>query len=106
MLVIHRLIWNPWNTAHIARHDVTPAEVDELCKAGPLVQEAYKGRLVASGKTAAGRFLVVILAPRQSQMCTTPSRPIQRAANTAACTSKRKGRRKQHDNEKQQDTNV
>lgn len=63
MLVIHRLIWNPWNTAHIARHDVTPAEVDELCKAGPLVQEAYKGRLVASGKTAAGRFLVVILAP-------------------------------------------
>jgi hypothetical protein len=57
------LIWNPWNTAHIARHDVTPDEVSEVCKADPLVQEAYGGRLVISGKTVAGRFLVIILAP-------------------------------------------
>ncbi len=63
MLAIQRLIWDAWNTAHIARHAVTPDEVDEICSADPLVQAAARGRLVVSGKTAAGRFLVVILAP-------------------------------------------
>jgi hypothetical protein len=63
MLAIHRLIWDTWNVAHIARHGVTPDEVDELCNAGPLVQEGNESRLVVSGKTAASRFLVVIIAP-------------------------------------------
>ncbi len=63
MLAITKLIWDAWNTTHIARHDVTPDEVEEICSADPLVQATDKGRLVVSGKTAAGRFLVVILAP-------------------------------------------
>ncbi len=63
MLVVRRLIWDAWNTAHIARHDVTPDEVDELCIADPLVQQGKKGRLALSGLTSAGRFLVVILDP-------------------------------------------
>jgi len=63
MLVVRRLIWDSWNIDHIARHDVTPEEVDELCQADPLVQQGKKGRLALSGLTLAGRFLVVILDP-------------------------------------------
>ncbi len=29
MIVIRRLIWNSWNIEHIARHDVTPDEVED-----------------------------------------------------------------------------
>lgn len=64
MLVIHQLFWDDWNTAHIARHDVTREEIDEICHGEPLVQQGKKGRLAVSGKTAAGRFLVVILDPK------------------------------------------
>jgi hypothetical protein len=63
MLVVRRLIWDAWNTAHIARHEVTRAEVDEICHAHPVVQQGNKGRAALSGKTAAGRFLIVILDP-------------------------------------------
>jgi uncharacterized protein len=62
-MLIAQLTWDARNTAHIARHHVTPDEVNEICNADPLVQEAKNGRFVVSGKTAAGRFLVVILAP-------------------------------------------
>lgn len=47
----------------MARHDVTPTEVEEICKRDPLVQQGKKGRLAVSGKTATGRFLVIILDP-------------------------------------------
>ena len=50
---------------HIARHEVTPDEVEDICNASPLAQEGSDGRLVVSGKTTAGRLLVVILAPSQ-----------------------------------------
>lgn len=62
-MIIVQLVWDADNTAHIARHNVTPEEVDELCKADPLVQQGKKGRLAVSGKTSTGRFLVVILDP-------------------------------------------
>jgi hypothetical protein len=29
MLFVRRLIWDTWNIAHIARHDVIPEEVEE-----------------------------------------------------------------------------
>jgi hypothetical protein len=64
MLVIHQLVWDAWNTEHIARHAVVPKEIDELCATSPLVQEGKQGRLAVSGKTVAGRFLVAILDPR------------------------------------------
>jgi len=62
-MLVARLIWDTWNTDHIARHDVTADEVEEICKSNQLVQQGKKGRLAVSGKTAAGRFLVVILDP-------------------------------------------
>ena len=46
---------------HIARHDVTPQEVVEVCHGDPLVQEGKKGRSLVLGPTLAGRMLTVVL---------------------------------------------
>jgi uncharacterized DUF497 family protein len=63
MLVVRRLIWDTWNVAHIARHRVTPEEVEEVCQGTPVTSTTYKGRLRVVGPTADGRMLTAILAP-------------------------------------------
>jgi uncharacterized DUF497 family protein len=63
MLSVRRLIWDAWNVAHIARHDVIPEEVEEVCHDQPVTSETYKGRLRVVGLTQSGRILTVILAP-------------------------------------------
>ena len=63
MLSVRRLIWDAWNVAHIARHDVIPEEVEEVCHDQPITSETYKGRLRVVGLTQSGRILTVILAP-------------------------------------------
>jgi uncharacterized protein len=62
---IRRLIWDTFNVAHIARHNVTPEEVEEVCHGTAFFSEnTYKGRLRVIGSNAAGRLLTVILAPQ------------------------------------------
>lgn len=61
MLYIRRLIWDQWNVAHIARHDVTPGETEEVCQGTYITRQAYKGRVMVIGPTNAGRMLAVIL---------------------------------------------
>jgi len=63
MIFIQRLIWDEWNVAHIARHDVVPDEVEEICQSDPLVQQGHHGRTVVVGATTAGRMLEVVLDP-------------------------------------------
>ena len=65
--VIKRLIWDEWNIDHIARHDVLPEEVEEVCKSDPLVQTGNKGRVVTIGLTKAKRWLEVILDPEMEE---------------------------------------
>ena len=62
MICIRRLVWDTWNVAHIARHQVTSDEVEEVCNGRPTFSETYKERLRVVGPTNAGRFLTVILA--------------------------------------------
>ncbi len=63
MVYISRLRWDDWNRAHIARHDVTRDEAEEVCH-GPYIDgEANKGRIILIGPTATGRMLAVILDP-------------------------------------------
>ncbi len=62
--MVVRLIWDPWNVTHIARHEVTPDEVEEVCHGDPMTSETYGGRLRVVGQTLAGRVLTLILAPR------------------------------------------
>ncbi len=61
MLVIRRLVWDPWNVAHIARHGVTPEEVEEVCHGEPVVQVGKKGRSLVFGPTLSSRMLTVVL---------------------------------------------
>lgn len=61
MIVVRRLIWDDWNVPHIARHDVSPREVIEVCHGDPVVQEGKKGRSLVFGPTQAGRMLTVVL---------------------------------------------
>ena len=65
MLLVRRLIWDSWNIAHIARHDVIPEEVEEVCHGQPVTSQTYKGRLRVAGPTRSGRMLTVILAPTE-----------------------------------------
>lgn len=59
--------WTEWSEEHIARHDVTAREVEEVCFSGPLFRRG-RGRgerrsYLAYGQTAAGRYLLVVLRP-------------------------------------------
>jgi len=67
MLTIRRLIWDPWNVSHIARHHVTPEEVEQVCHGQPITSQTYKGRLRVVGPTRRRRMLTVILAPTDQQ---------------------------------------
>ena len=66
-LVIKSLIWDDWNVAHIARHDVLPNEVEEVCAGNRIEREAYRQRIFLVGTTKTGRILTVILEPREEQ---------------------------------------
>ena len=65
MLFVRRLIWDTWNIAHIARHDVIPEEMEEVCHGQPMTSQTYKGRLRVVGPTHSRRMLTVILAPAE-----------------------------------------
>ena len=63
VLVINTLIWDDWNKNHIARHDVTPEEVEEVCQSKYLVLDGHHGRFVIVGTTQANRVLAIIIDP-------------------------------------------
>ena len=62
---IHELIWPEDRIDHIARHGVTPAEVEEACFGKALVQRARsEGEnpvYYVLGQTAAGRYLFCVV---------------------------------------------
>lgn len=80
MLIVRRLIWDDWNVAHIARHEVIPEEVEQVCHGAPVTSETYKGRLRVVGPTEAGRMLTVILDPEDEEAVYYPitARPADR----------------------------
>lgn len=61
MVKVLKLIWDAWNMSHIARHNVIPEEVEQVCHTDPIVQKGKKGRLLVFGPTDKGRMLAVIL---------------------------------------------
>lgn len=62
---IHRLIWPEERIDHIARHGVTPEEVEEVCFDRPLVlrakAEGANPVYHVLGQTAAGRYLFCVV---------------------------------------------
>ena len=67
VIVIHELIWDEWNKAHIARHDVMKEEVEQVCKSDFIVFDGYAGRFIVVGVTEVGRVLAVILDPEPEE---------------------------------------
>lgn len=55
------LVWDEWNVKHIAKHNVTKVEVEEIFVRTVRVKKSYKGRLIVFGKTREKRLLTVIL---------------------------------------------
>ena len=60
---IHSLIWNDWNVEHIARHEVEPEEVEQVCHGNFIASQTYKGRIRITGPTTDERMLAIILKP-------------------------------------------
>ena len=62
MITVRKLIWYSWNVQHIARHNITPDEVEAVCHNNPLILRGQKkNRLVLIGPLGEGSLLVVIL---------------------------------------------
>lgn len=62
---VTELLWDEHNEAHIARHGVEPEEVEEVIM-NPVTRwgrsDTHRpGRLIAFGRTAVGRALLVVL---------------------------------------------
>jgi len=53
--------------AHIARHNVTPDEVEEVSHGPFIARQAYHGRLMLIGPTQEGRMLTVVLGPEPNE---------------------------------------
>lgn len=64
MLLIQNLIWEQKNTDHIARHNVVPEEVDDVCYGWHVVRQSKFGRLFIIGPTLTGRMLTIIIEHR------------------------------------------
>lgn len=62
-VTVQRLIWDEWNVSHIAGHEVTPDEVEQVCHGAFVVLQGYAGRLLLLGPTVEGRMLVAVLEP-------------------------------------------
>ena len=64
VISIKKLIWDEWNEEHIAIHNVSKKEVEEVCHSEIIVLDGHSGRLVVIGMTASGeRILAIVLDP-------------------------------------------
>ena len=63
MLQVVQLIWDNWNVKHIARHKVSPNEVEQACSSEVVVLGGKKGRLIVLGLTKANRLIAIVLDP-------------------------------------------
>ena len=68
MIVINGLVWDDWNRDHLASHNVTTEEVEEVCHGKYKVIESYRKRIQISGKTKSGRKLTIILSPENREL--------------------------------------
>jgi uncharacterized DUF497 family protein len=60
-VIIDELEWDDENIEHIARHNVTPKEVEDVCYSLHIIEKAGEQRYILSGQSASGRFLNVVI---------------------------------------------
>jgi uncharacterized DUF497 family protein len=79
MVTVNRLVWDSFNVPHVARHKVTPEEVEEVCQGDAVDLQSYRGRIILIGPSRAGRMLAVVLDPRgHGVYCPVTARPASR----------------------------
>jgi hypothetical protein len=61
MILVRGLVWDVWNKEHIARHGVSPDEVEEVCHSRYQAIESFRGRVQLTGKTKKEKRLTIIL---------------------------------------------
>jgi uncharacterized DUF497 family protein len=60
----YRFWWDDNNIEHIANYGVEPYEAEEVIDDDPYIVKAGSGKYVAYGQTDAGRYLLVVFAPK------------------------------------------
>jgi len=61
-MYIRELVWDDYRIDHIARHDVEPFEVEDVCDSVLTVTfRQGKNRYRVYGQTAEGRYLFIVL---------------------------------------------
>lgn len=60
-MIIADLEWDDENVEHIARHNVSPQEVEDVCFGLHISERQSDQRYVLSGQTAVGRCLNVVV---------------------------------------------
>lgn len=53
--------WDDWNIEHIAKHSVTPQEVEETCYNQPIARRTKDGLFIVYGQSDAGRYLFIVV---------------------------------------------
>ena len=61
MVIINELEWDDENVEHIARHNVSPKEVEDVCFGLYLSEREGNNRYILSGKTEDGRYVNVVV---------------------------------------------
>lgn len=56
------LEWDDVNAKHIARHMVTPLEVEDVCFGQHIAYAGENNRYILYGQTESGRYLKVVIA--------------------------------------------
>lgn len=57
---IRELLWDEWNEEHVARHHVTPQEVEDICLGESWRRRAGGGKRSLYGQTSNGRYLLIV----------------------------------------------
>ncbi len=60
-MIINGLQWDDENVEHIARHGVSPREVEDICFGLHISAKSENQRYVLSGQTNEGRYLNVVV---------------------------------------------
>ena len=64
MRAVSSIKWNDESIEHIARHGITPKEVEEVCfneDEAPVIRSGRENLHYVFGKTISGRFLFVVV---------------------------------------------
>jgi uncharacterized DUF497 family protein len=58
---VYSLEWNDDDVAHIERHGINPAEVEDICFEKNIAIKGRYGRYILYGQTRTGRYIKLVL---------------------------------------------